>query len=140
MKAITLAAQSIQLGYADVVIAGGTESMSGCPNYTDGKRTTNGVITDGLTDAYGNKEHMGLKAELCAKTHSIGRDEQDSFAIESYRKALDATGLGLFRPEIIPVKVTKPGQRPVLIREDESLSKVSSYPQRKLILVRCQVC
>ncbi|KAJ4356119.1 erg10, acetyl-CoA C-acetyltransferase [Didymosphaeria variabile] len=104
MKAITLAAQSIQLGYADVVIAGGTESMSGCPNYTDGKRTTNGVVTDGLTDAYGNKEHMGLKAELCAKTHSIGRDEQDDYAIDSYRKALAATLQGFLRQEIAPIK------------------------------------
>lgn len=125
MKAITLAAQSIQLGYADVVVAGGTESMSGCPNYTDGKRTINGVISDGLTDAYGNKEHMGLKAEMCAKTHSIGRDEQDNYAVESYRKAQAATRQGFFRQEIAPIKVTAPGQRPVLVREDESLSKVS---------------
>ncbi|KAJ4297839.1 erg10, acetyl-CoA C-acetyltransferase [Kalmusia sp. IMI 367209] len=134
MKAITLGAQSIQLGYADVVVAGGTESMSGAPNYVfpnatvaaTGKptsRTLNGLITDGLTDAYGSKEHMGLKGELCAKTHGISRDEQDSFAIESYRKALEATKQGWFRGEIAPIKVTAPGQRPVLVREDESLSK-----------------
>lgn len=124
MKAITLAAQTIQLGHAEVVVAGGTESMSGCPNYSDGKRTINGLVTDGLTDAYGRNEHMGSKAEVCAKTHSIGREEQDNYAVESYRRALAATKEGLFRGEIIPIKVAAPGQKPVLVREDESLVKV----------------
>ena len=98
--------------------------MSGCPNYTDGKRTINGLITDGLTDAYGQGEHMGSKAEVCAKTHGINREEQDNYAVESYRRALAATKEGLFRPEIAPIKIAAPGQKPVLVREDESLSKV----------------
>ncbi|KAF1977722.1 acetyl-CoA acetyltransferase [Bimuria novae-zelandiae CBS 107.79] len=132
MKAITLAAQSIQLGYADVVVAGGTESMSNCPNYADGKHTINGLITDGLTDAYGKKEHMGLKGELCANTHNISRDDQDRYAIESYHKALEATKQGLFRAEIAPIKVTAPGKRPVLVRDDESLSKFDEEKLRSL--------
>ena len=126
MKAVTLAAQTIQLGYADVVIAGGTESMSGCPNYVNGKRNVNGLSADGLTDAYGNREHMGVKAEVCARTHGISRKEQDDYTVESYRKALAATKEGLFRAEIAPIKVAAPGQKPVLVREDESLSKVST--------------
>lgn len=100
--------------------------MSGCPNYIHGKRSINGVNADGLTDAYGNKEHMGVKAEACARTHGISREEQDDYAIESYRRALAATKEGLFRAEIAPIKVAAPGQKPMLVREDESLSKVST--------------
>ena len=83
------------------------------------------VSADWLRDFLpGSKEHMGLKAELTAKTHKISREEQDDYTIESYRKALKATKEGLFRTEIAPIKIATPGQRPMLVREDESLSKV----------------
>lgn len=138
MKAITLAAQTIQLGYADVVVAGGTESMSNAPNYipviatANGQRKTsssqdllNGVIHDGLTDAYGKREHMGFKGELCAKSHRISREQQDRYAIQSYQKAHEAVHDGWFRGEITPVRVADPRKRPILVKEDELIAKVS---------------
>ena len=133
MKAIILAAQTIQLGHADVVVAGGTESMSNVPDYVPSDRKqapakegrTNGLTTDGLKDAYGSKEHMGVKGELCASQHGIDREAQDGYALDSYRKAQSATAHGWFRDEMAPVKVTIPGKRPVLVKEDEALAKVS---------------
>jgi acetyl-CoA C-acetyltransferase len=133
LKAITLAAQTIQLGHADIVIAGGTESMSNAPNYTFAKPSsegkapqpmTNGLISDGLTDAFGKKEHMGVKGELCAKTYNISREQQDNFAIKSYRKAQTATENGWFRGEIAPIKVVTPDKKLILMKNDECISKV----------------
>lgn len=104
-------------GNADVVVAGGTESMSNCPHYLPNLRNgakfgdqtlVDGVLKDGLTDAYGKKEHMGLQGEECAQDHGFNREQQDNFAIQSYQRAQAADKDGLFI-EIAPIEI--PGAR-----------------------------
>lgn len=116
MKAIVLGAQTIMTGNAEIVVAGGTESMSNTPHYLPNMRNgakfgdqslVDGVLRDGLTDAYGKKEHMGLQGEECAKDHDFNREQQDEYAIKSYQKAQAAAKGGLFDFEISPV--TLPG-------------------------------
>ncbi|KAK2004708.1 acetyl-CoA acetyltransferase [Colletotrichum falcatum] len=115
MKAIILGAQTIITGNADIVVAGGTESMTNTPHYLPvlrngakyGDQTlVDGVLKDGLTDAYGKKEHMGMAAELCAKEHDITREQQDEYAINTYKKAQAATEAGIFSQEIAPIEVS----------------------------------
>merc|ERR1719326_1956132 len=107
MKAISLAAQSIALGHADVAVAGGLESMSNVPYYAPSQRAgarlghaslLDGVIHDGLWDPYDDK-HMGMCAEACADEYAISRAEQDAYALASYERApADAAKLGALRP------------------------------------------
>ncbi len=113
MKALSMAAQSIMLGDADVVVAGGMESMSNVPYYADTNRwgnkygnvaLTDGLAKDGLTDVYDGKA-MGNSAELCAKECGISREEQDAFAVESYKRAQNAWTNGKFNNEVIPVDI-----------------------------------
>lgn len=105
-------------GTADVVVAGGAESMSNCPHYLPGMRTgvkfgnqnlVDGVLRDGLTDAYGKNEHMGLQGEECAQDHGFNREQQDEYAIQSYQRAQTAAKQGLYDFEIVPVEI--PGAR-----------------------------
>jgi len=131
MKAVMLAAQSIQLGDNDVVVAGGMESMSNVPYYLDKARTgyklghqtvTDGLIRDGLWDVY-NDYHMGSAAELCATECKISREDQDAFAIESYKRAQAAWEKGLFNAEIAPVEIeTRAGV--TVVAEDEEYKAV----------------
>ncbi|KAJ3180661.1 erg10, acetyl-CoA C-acetyltransferase [Geranomyces variabilis] len=129
-KAIIFASQSILLGNADLVVAGGMESMSNVPYYLPQQRwgskyghqqIQDGVLKDGLTDVY-NDYPMGVAAELCAKEHSISREEQDEYAISSYQKAQKATAAGKFAHEIIPVEIAgargKPGK--TITTDDEA--------------------
>ncbi len=127
MKAIALAAQSILLGDADIVVAGGMESMSNVPFYLDSMRWGNkygnsqaidGLAKDGLTDVYDGKA-MGNAAELCASTCGISRAEQDAFAIESYKRSQAAIGAGRFDNEIVPVEIPQRKGDPVLFAKDE---------------------
>src|ERR1043165_3347666 len=113
MKSIMLGAESIMLGDNDVVVAGGMESMSNVPYYLDkarnGYRLGNGTITDGLVkdglwDVY-KDYHMGSAAELCATECHISREDQDAYAVESYRRSSEAYSKGLFRDEVVPVSV-----------------------------------
>src|ERR1700712_2946815 len=113
MKSIAIAAQHILLGDSEVVIAGGMESMSNVPFYTDQMRWGNkygnsllidGLAKDGLTDVYDGKA-MGNAAELCASTCGISRAEQDEFAIESYKRSQAAVSGGKFDNEIVPVSI-----------------------------------
>ncbi|QKJ29620.1 acetyl-CoA C-acyltransferase [Mucilaginibacter mali] len=113
MKAVMLAAQSIALGQQDIVVAGGMESMSNVPYYLDKARTgyrlghgqiTDGLVKDGLWDVY-NDYHMGSAAELCAVDCNISREEQDAFAIESYKRSQQAIADGKFAAEITPVEI-----------------------------------
>ncbi|KIC93893.1 thiolase family protein [Flavihumibacter solisilvae] len=117
MKAISQAAQSIMLGDAEVVVAGGMESMSNVPFYAEQLRWGNkygnsnfidGLAKDGLTDVYDGKA-MGNAAELCAKDCGISREEQDQFAIESYKRSQAAWEAGKFSNEVVPVTV--PGKK-----------------------------
>ncbi len=132
MKAISLAAQSIMLGDNDVVVAGGMENMSQVPYYLDGARTgyrlgdnkaIDGLVKDGLTDVY-NNFHMGNAAELCAKDRNISREEQDTFAIQSYQRSAAAWSAGKFNNEIAPVEVIDRKGNVTLISEDEEYKNV----------------
>ncbi len=127
MKAIALGAQSIMLGDAGVVVAGGMESMSNVPYYSETMRwgnkyghvqLTDGLAKDGLTDVYDGKA-MGNAAELCASTCKISREEQDSFAIESYRRSQAAVHAGKFEAEIVPVAIPQRKGDPVMMAKDE---------------------
>ena len=127
MKSIALAAQSILLGDADVVVAGGMESMSNVPFYSEHVRWGNkygnvslvdGLAKDGLTDVYDGKA-MGNAAELCARTCSISREDQDQFAIESYKRSQAAWTAGKFDAEIVPVEIPQRKGDPVIVKQDE---------------------
>jgi len=127
MKAIAQAAQSILLGDADIVIAGGMESMSNVPFYSDAVRWGNkygnvnlidGLAKDGLTDVYDGKA-MGNAAEMCASTCGVSREEQDAFAIESYQRSQAAISSGKFENEIVPVEIPQRKEDPVLFAKDE---------------------
>ena len=127
LKAIMLAAQSIALGEAEVVIAGGMESMSNVPFYVEQLRWGNkfgnttlidGLTRDGLTDAY-DGQAMGMAAELCATACSISREEQDSFAIESYRRSQQAWEKGWFKDEVVPVEIRQRNGESKWIGKDE---------------------
>ena len=127
MKAISQAAQSIALGDADIVVAGGMESMSNVPFYSENMRWGNkygnsvlidGLAKDGLTDVYDGKA-MGNAAELCAKECGISREEQDAFAIESYKRSQKAWENGNFKNEIVPVEIPQRKGDPLVISKDE---------------------
>ena len=127
MKAIAQAAQSILLGDADIVIAGGMESMSNVPYYSPKLRWGNkygdvqlldGLAKDGLTDVYDGKA-MGVAAELCARECGIDREAQDAFAIESYRRSQAAWTEGKFDDELVPVEIPQRKGDAVVITKDE---------------------
>ena len=127
MKAAAQASQSILLGDASVVIAGGMESMSNVPFYSDSLRWGNkygnvslidGLAKDGLTDVYDGKA-MGNAAELCARECGITREDQDAFAIESYKRSQSAWEKGLFQDEIVPVEIPQRKGDPVVFSKDE---------------------
>ncbi|KAL1879286.1 erg10, acetyl-CoA C-acetyltransferase [Diaporthe australafricana] len=130
LKAIILGAQTIMTGNASIVVAGGTESMSNTPHYLPNLRTgvkygdgslIDGVQKDGLRDAYGKQELMGMQGELCASTHEITREQQDEYAIKTYQKAQAATEAGVFKTEIAPVEVSGGRGKPAIKvdRDDE---------------------
>lgn len=127
MKAIAYGAQSIMLGDADVVIAGGMESMSNVPFYVDSLRWGNkygntamidGLAKDGLTDVYDGKA-MGNAAEMCANTCNISRADQDAFAVESYKRSQAAIQSGKFDNEIVPVPIPQKKGDPIMFSKDE---------------------
>ncbi len=132
MKAIAQGAQSILLGDADIVVAGGMESMSNVPYYAPNMRWGNkyghvqmidGLAKDGLTDVYHNYA-MGISAELCAKECSISREAQDDFAIESYNRSQAAWQKGCFDGEIVPVPIPQRKGDPILFAKDEECFNV----------------
>ncbi|WP_126247138.1 acetyl-CoA C-acyltransferase [Chitinophaga rhizosphaerae] len=131
MKAIMLGAQSILLGDNDIVVAGGMESMSNIPYYLDKARNgyrlghgsvIDGILRDGLWDPY-KDFHMGNAAEICATEYKISREDQDAYAIQSYKRAAEAWEKGYFAGEIVPV--TTGGKSPVTVSEDEEYKKVN---------------
>lgn len=127
MKAVMQGAQAIMLGDADVVVAGGMESMSNVPFYNENLRWGNkygnvtiidGLAKDGLTDVYHNYA-MGNAADMCAKECNISREAQDEFAIESYKRSQAAWDAGRFDNEIVPVEVPQKKGDPIKISKDE---------------------
>lgn len=132
LKSVMLAEQAIKCGDAEIVVAGGFESMSNVPYYLDKARSgyrmgngtlIDGMVHDGLWDVY-NNFHMGSAAEMCSKEMNITKDEQDSFAEESYNRALKAIENGNFKDEIIPVEI-KDKKGSVIVSEDEDVKKVN---------------
>ena len=130
LKAVMLGAQAIQLGHADVVVAGGMESMSNAPYLLDKARSgykmgnatmLDAMMRDGLTNVYDDTP-MGNAAELCAKDCNISREAQDEFAITSYKKAQGAQKDGTFKKEIVGVEVTE-GKETKLVIDDEDVFK-----------------
>jgi len=141
LKSVMLGAQAILAGDADIVVAGGQESMSNTPYLLEKARTgynfghaslVDSMIKDGLWDVY-NDYHMGNAAELCARECNITRDMQDAFAIESYTRALHALENGIFDEEMIPVQVPQKKGDPVIVKEDEDIRKIKfdKVPQLK---------
>lgn len=131
MKSISLAAQSILAGDNELVVAGGMENMSLVPHYMNARNgqklgdisLKDGMVLDGLTDVY-NDYHMGNAAELCAKECNISREEQDEFAMESYRRAAKAWEEGKFSEEVVPVEVPQRRGDALVISEDEEYKNV----------------
>jgi acetyl-CoA C-acetyltransferase len=131
MKAVMFAAQSIQSGDAEIIVAGGMENMSLIPHYTYLRAGTkfgsnaliDGMQKDGLTDAYDNNA-MGVSADLCASEHKISREEQDQFAIQSYERSAKAWEAGKFDNEIVPVAVPQRKGEPVIVSKDEEYTNV----------------
>lgn len=127
LKAVMLAAQAIQVGDADVVVAGGMENMSMAPHYLDKSRTgyrmghgvlKDHMINDGLWD-HVNDFHMGISNDLCAEKYGVSREDQDRYAAESYRRALDAIAAGRFVSEILPVTIPQRKGDPLVFERDE---------------------
>lgn len=126
LKAVQMAAQAVACGDAEIVIAGGQESMSQSPHYVhlrNGIKMGNGeladsMVSDGLTDVY-NKDHMGITAENIAERLSISREEQDVLALQSQQKAAAAQEAGKFKDEITPVSVPQRKGEPVIFGQDE---------------------
>ncbi len=131
MKAIMQGAQAIMAGDANIVVAGGMENMSLIPHYANlrngskfGPMTMlDGMQKDGLTDAYDNNA-MGVAADLCATEHNISREEQDNFAIDSYKKSAAAWEAGKFNNEIVPVAVPQRKGDPIMVTKDEEYTNV----------------
>jgi acetyl-CoA C-acetyltransferase len=132
MKAVMLAATAIEIGDADIAVAGGMENMSMVPHYLPTGRTgqkygnvtmIDGMLYDGLTDAY-SMQHMGLCGEDCAEEHGITREEQDEFAIESYSRSAKAWGKGVFEGEIVPVEIKDRKGNVMTVVEDEEYKNV----------------
>lgn len=133
MKAIMIAADMIALGQAEIIVAGGMESMSNVPYYLEKQRfgaklghaqATDGLIKDGLWDVY-NDYHMGNAAELCSRECGISREQQDEYAIMSYKRAIKARDEGLFNGEIIEMKVKGRKGEVTVVDADEELGKVN---------------
>ncbi|MDB4347156.1 acetyl-CoA C-acyltransferase [Bacteroidia bacterium] len=131
MKSISLSAQQIMTGHADIVVAGGMENMSLVPHYLQartGKKFGNitaidGLAYDGLTDVY-NEALMGTCADLCATEYKISREEQDAFAIQSYKRSAAAWEAGKFKDEVVPVEITDRKGNVTIIDEDEEYKNV----------------
>lgn len=132
MKSVMLAAQAIQCGDADVVVAGGMENMSLIPHYLN-MRTANkfgpatmidGLQKDGLIDAYDNNA-MGVCADLCATEYNFSREDQDAYAIQSYTRSANAWDAGKFDNEIVPVAVPQRKGDPIIVSKDEEYTNVN---------------
>ena len=136
LKAVISAAQAIAAGDAEIVVAGGMESMSNAPHYAKGVRSgvrmgnvemIDGMLHDGLTDVYGQVP-MGVCAEDCAVRHDVSRAEQDAYALESTRRAVEAQGRGDFRAEIVAVEVIGRKGESTLVTDDEG--PLSARPEK----------
>ncbi len=131
MKAVMMAAQAIQCGDAEIVVAGGMENMSLIPHYMNLRNGTkfgpstmlDGMQKDGLTDAYDNSA-MGVCADLCANEYNFSREDQDAYAIQSYERSATAWNTGKFNNEVVPVAVPQRKGDPIMVIKDEEYTNV----------------
>ncbi|HKK80588.1 MAG TPA: acetyl-CoA C-acyltransferase, partial [Phaeodactylibacter sp.] len=139
-KAIMFAAQAIALGHQDIIVAGGMENMSAIPYYVPKARyghkyghgqILDGLLRDGLTDAYDGNA-MGVCADKTAEKHGISREEQDEFAMLSYKRSAQSTSSGAFGKEIVPVEVPQRKGDPIAVTEDEEFKRVKFEKVPKL--------
>jgi acetyl-CoA C-acetyltransferase len=145
MKSLSLAAQSILCGDNDIVVAGGMENMSMVPHYFNARNATklgdvkmvDGMVKDGLTDVY-NSVHMGVCADKCAAENNISREDQDNFAIESYKRSAAAWDAGKFSDEIVPVEVPQRRGDALIVDTDEEFSnvKLEKIPQLRAVFTK----
>ena len=145
MKSLSLASQSILCGDNDIVVAGGMENMSMVPHYFNARNATklgdvkmvDGMVKDGLTDVY-NKVHMGVCADKCATENNISREDQDNFAVESYKRSAAAWEAGKFNDEIVPVEVPQRRGDALIIDTDEEFSnvKLEKIPQLRAVFTK----
>ena len=133
MKSVALGATSIMLGHNDIVVTGGMENMSQVPHYIPNSRTghkygnftaIDGLAYDGLRDVY-NQYMMGSAADLTAKKYDISREEQDNFAINSYKRTAESWASGKFKDEVIPVEIPQRKGDPLIMTEDEEYKNVN---------------
>ncbi|MBK99184.1 MAG: acetyl-CoA C-acyltransferase, partial [Flavobacteriaceae bacterium] len=132
MKSVMLAAQSISLGINDVVVAGGMENMSQIPHYINlrkphkygDKAMLDGLQHDGLTDVYCNQA-MGVLGDKCASEYKFSREDQDNYAIQSYKRASNAWKENKFKEEVVPVEITLRNGKKVIIEEDEEFKNIN---------------
>jgi len=131
MKSVMMAAQAIKCGDADIIVAGGMENMSRIPHYIDGRngvkfgnvKVEDGLLVDGLTDAY-NQKHMGTCADATATKYDFTREEQDTFAIQSYTRSAEAWKNNKFDNEIVPVAIPQRRGDAIIFKEDEEYKNV----------------
>ena len=131
MKSIMMAAQTIELGHADIVVAGGMENMSSIPHYYHARtaakfgpvKMEDGMQKDGLVDVY-DQVAMGVCADACATEYEFSREDQDNYAIQSYNRSSDAWSAGKFADEVVPVEVPQRRGEPVVFSEDEEYRNV----------------
>ena len=131
MKAIAFAAQAIKCGDADIVVAGGMENMSMIPHYMQGRKgqkfgdikLEDGLLKDGLVNVYDGK-HMGTCGDACAAEFNFSREDQDQFAIESYRRSAEAWASGKFDKEVVPVEIPQRRGEPIVLKEDEEYKNI----------------
>ncbi|MDR6302130.1 acetyl-CoA C-acyltransferase [Mesonia maritima] len=131
MKAVIQGAQSISLGDADIIVAGGMENMSLIPHYVHMRKgqkfgpmkMEDGMQKDGLVDAY-DQNAMGVCADLCAKEYNFSREDQDKFALESYKRSKEAWEAGKFKDEVVPVEVPQRKGDPKIFAEDEEFKNI----------------
>lgn len=139
MKSVMQAAQSIMLGDASIIVAGGMENMSMIPHYLHLRKgqkfgpanMEDGMQKDGLVDAY-DKNAMGVCADLCANKYEFSREDQDNFAIKSYERSAAAWAAGKFNEEVVPVEVPQRRGEPVIFKEDEEYKNVRMDKIRSL--------
>ena len=131
MKAVMMGAQAIKSGDADVIVAGGMENMSQIPHYLNGRngvklgeiKMQDGMLREGLIDAF-QSQHMGNFAEACATKYQFSREDQDNFAVQSYKRSADAWSAGKFANEIVPVEIPQRKGDPIVFSEDEEYKNV----------------
>lgn len=131
MKAVSMAAQALKAGDAEIIVAGGMENMSQAPHYLKGRKGVklgditlkDGLILDGLLDVY-SQQHMGVFADLCATKYDISREAQDAFAIKSYQRSAEAWKNGMFADEVVPVEIPQRKGDPIVFAEDEEYKNV----------------